>query len=1419
MKKDLLLKLSNSNQHLNNIFTENCYLELGNIEIGAFERIIKKELVPLKDITYFPIQNSGVGHSKLNDEYLRNTMPYIYFINVNRKNNNRQLFLTYGVVKYTKEKKDVFIPAVLIPVKLFFEQNEIFVQKMAKSFVNPHLVKLLSSRGIETQTLDEDTIYGIDHFTMQLLKYEGLNLELENYLTFGEVVNRDYIIDSNQFELNIEDDRFFDKMYLEGENVYFVNILNKKQRKAVYASKLGKSFTIVGKNGTGKTLALKNILLNAMYDNKVTLYLSNMKSTLDNVEAFLIKEGLGNNVANLSNSYMSLINEEVIDKKIEHVDVDYDKLLEDYQYVNQIEERLGGRVLDHRFIEVIDEIIGLISKKPKIIEVDDLSSIYKNEYIEIVNALKQIEEALAMMGVFNDSNWKSIPRNSTISDSKMIMTLIKRIYECFVIFRKEKKALEEKFLTIKINDYAMLRKVVGNIEALDIRQVPVSWKESSLASFRKAQNEFKRLKSNVSSYQDINLELNQIFTNYDLFNINEEINEIMGKYYTRNDLDLIDELFSNRNDIMVRVLDGNEQIANFQKSVASFEKISGYNFGKNNDSINEILKLMTFLDSHETNYNIIMAINNNGYDDYYKKVENALTEINDATSYIKDFTTNYPKVVGMKAKDILSLIEEYLQSNEKKVKKALASVLKKYFGRGNLDEQITHVKKYFSDIQKLRVRKEEYADLTLEKYRPNNDILEKISDWKGYYDSIPTKTYQKAILKILIKLSEKDNQSITKSLNNFRRTYYGLEDLALLISSYRITLSKDFNKKIEEITEVLEYLRNLYASNDRIKKIVKKKEGYFVSSKTYFFLKESLAKRENLKKHFDNNLEYEKLFGSHYKGEKTDIVHLSDLIDSYNDFVETFVSAKGFLDALKNETYENILTHIEKCKKTGDEINEIFKAYSHIFIDGVSRYYYNDIEDNLKYLDTLLKSQDELELYLHATHGLSVLSGYNLTKLIEYACGCRNGENLVIDFQYTYFKNIEKLYFEKYPELENSDEFLNRISEIYKIEENLVKSNEEKLLAKIKRDSSRNYGNGRKIIDYGEYVRRSGKQVFLASSDISNLYLDKNEFDLVIIDDAHLLPSSAYGDFILAKQVIISGEKPTHTSVINNLISKTRQAATIPFEYRYTQMPKNLQSKALNISGLIPKTYQDNCGVEVLKNNVSKYIYDSYKRNCNNKVNVFIKRLSKQREFIEDLASYFLSKGISDNEIISLLLTKINVCDLASGYFYDSDYNVIFLEDYYNIDIDYISDNLINSLIVVKSKVVIFDDSKILDGDYKYRFFLGIKKLLDCENNLPEIITSQTMEKIASRLEGDGFKVSSSPNSVVYRYNDATIQANVVLWSNNSTIESMNIYRDVYMNHLNNGFDTKIVSKISLAKDYERMLDEMKRGKNVQKRK
>ncbi len=77
MAKELLLKLSNNNQHLNNIFNDNCYVELGNIDVTVFERIIKKELVSLSDVAYLPIQNTGIGHSNLNNSKMRNIMPYV----------------------------------------------------------------------------------------------------------------------------------------------------------------------------------------------------------------------------------------------------------------------------------------------------------------------------------------------------------------------------------------------------------------------------------------------------------------------------------------------------------------------------------------------------------------------------------------------------------------------------------------------------------------------------------------------------------------------------------------------------------------------------------------------------------------------------------------------------------------------------------------------------------------------------------------------------------------------------------------------------------------------------------------------------------------------------------------------------------------------------------------------------------------------------------------------------------------------------------------------------------------------------------------------------------------------------------------------------------------------------------------------
>ncbi len=71
----------------------------------------------------------------------------------------------------------------------------------------------------------------------------------------------------------------------------------------------------------------------------------------------------------------------------------------------------------------------------------------------------------------------------------------------------------------------------------------------------------------------------------------------------------------------------------------------------------------------------------------------------------------------------------------------------------------------------------------------------------------------------------------------------------------------------------------------------------------------------------------------------------------------------------------------------------------------------------------------------------------------------------------------------------------------------------------------------------------------------------------------------------------------------------------------------------------------------------------------------------------------------------------INVTDLNNEYLYNSDYNILDFKSYYDIDIDYINDNIISFLLLCKEKLVIYDDNLLLNKDYSYRFFWNNQKI------------------------------------------------------------------------------------------------------------
>lgn len=1435
MSKEINLKLSANNLHLKNIFSDEYYVELGNIEISVIERILNKELVKIEEVAYFPIQNKGLGHSPLNDSTLKNILPYLFFKNLNDKDKSKQLFITYGLVKYRNaDKEEIFTPIVLLPIKLYFEENQVYVQLVSNPINNPFLLKIFNdSRNLDLLSDKLDTIYEIDRLCMSFSKIEQFELKLENYLTFGLVKKKEILINQNKFQLLPDNSNdYFDKLLPNQEEIYFSDLLNKKQRKAVIASINGSSFSIVGKGGCGKTTTLKNVLVNALNQGKKVLYISNMKETLEDVEIFLSQIGLGRVVTNIAKPYNFLFEENELSYEVSDIDENYNEkyqeLIEKYAYINNFEEKLSKRIFDYRYIDIIDELALVSLEEPTLLDIDDLTNIYKNEYLEIVNKLELIEESLKHLDSFKNSIWKEIPIINAIKYPEQIISLIKRIYHCFINFEEEKNTLENKFLVKTIDNYAMLKNVIYNLENLDIKNVPLSWKESDLSTFKKAQSEYKNLKNDIYSYQELEYNLEHKYLSTSSINIEDEVNLLFGKYYNENDLSVINSLLENKNTMIARINRGIYQKENYEKSVTYLEEFMNIKFydHKNNEYIKELLKLANFLASNEFNRRWINIVSNMQFHKVYQRLLEAVEAINEANKNIEAFNLEHPKLTLNNLKEISKLIDDYNEMLEDERKEKVAITLKKRLGSGDLENVILQVKSYFNNLRILKREKDEYYDLVREKYTPDDKSYEKLKTLNDYVYSIRDKNIRTLIIKTLYKINEKEADSSEgrtfRVLNTFRKAYYELEDLSDVLKNYQIEFDDScFYNKINQIEEATTYIKNLYASNDRIKQVVKNKDNEYISAETYLNLNKLLLEKKELKQKLSNNSNYIECYGHLYNEEKTDITLISRVLQNYEVFCENFASSKGFINALDEKENEKLLSFLGECKKVSDEINEIFKLYCRIFKDGVSRFYYTNFKENIEYLKKLQSSKNELLYYLSVTKGLSVLDKYNLDKLINYIIEEANCNNLVNNFKYTYFKNAQKVYLELNPELVDYNEITSVLKRVISLEKEISNSQNKKIVNNILHSiSNKTFIGGLKNLDYHSYLKKTSgyKKAILSTTDLINLFLDPNDFDLVIIDDGQLNDVNEYGDFVNAKQVIIAGELQVHATISNSLVSRVRNSSTISLDYRYLPTPKNLQKKYGNLRGIIKENFSENVGLEIVEDGLYEYIYNLLKTNyeINIKVNYFTKGIKKQREFFEDFSKFMISKGVKKEEIIYCLTEMINVVDLDTEYLYNAHYNIIDFESYYDIDVDYINDNLISSLLLCQDKLVIYDNNLLLNKDYSYRFFETIKNILDDREAIfEELNANESLYELNECIrKNDIESYYSQDNEIVMIRNNKVLTTMVVLGDDSSS-EALNYYRDNYRNYVINNYKIRIIPKNTLANGLKDVAFKLVRGKNV----
>ncbi|MDD3382778.1 MAG: hypothetical protein PHT83_04695, partial [Bacilli bacterium] len=392
MKELSRLSILNNNNHLKDIFTKAFYIEIGNIEYDKISILLRNELIKFEDLVNVNILYNSKNRFNTNSD-IDTLLSALYFENINHKNKNRQIFITYGIANWIdKNKKEIFAPIILIPVNIYIQEDDIYVKKIATPVENKILISMLASEDKNIVNPDNlNTIYALDKYILNFEKY-GVSVKLENMITFAYTSNKDIKIDHEKFDISkINDQYIIDKYYHpENENFFLVSDLDKKQRVCLKMANNDLSFAISGKLGTGKTETLINIAVNALYNNKKVLYVSNIKETIDYVEARFDELNVSYSVANLLKSFDEVISKKQYQfpKKKQIVANLKEELTKTYEIINDYETQLNFRVLNHNYLLVMNSLVSFDKKNSKKIEIDDLSNLYKEEFEKTVHSLE-----------------------------------------------------------------------------------------------------------------------------------------------------------------------------------------------------------------------------------------------------------------------------------------------------------------------------------------------------------------------------------------------------------------------------------------------------------------------------------------------------------------------------------------------------------------------------------------------------------------------------------------------------------------------------------------------------------------------------------------------------------------------------------------------------------------------------------------------------------------------------------------------------------------------------------------------------------------------------------------------------------------------------------------------------------------------
>lgn len=1380
IKDNLKMRIALNNMHLLDIFTDNYYIELGNIHYSVWTRILNNHTLRIEDIVDFNIQNKGIGASKVTDSKIQNYLPYLNFLNIYKKNQTLQLFITYGLVKLKdKKKKDIFAPVVLIPVSLFFENNAILVRAISKPLENIVLINHLKDHQIEVPSEKLDSIYNIDKYC---LTFQKLNLEyrLENYLTFAKTVEPPIIINHDRYSLK---NKFLEPLgnrYYrdDASEIYNITLLNNRQRMAVQRASSGNSFVINGALGTGKTTTLINIASDAIIRNKRILYVSNMKETLDYVEEEFAGKGLKFLVNNLTNTSKYIIAKNENDAKeiiVENPKEIKKELKKTYNELDNYEKFLSGRICNFRFLDILKELLNLETYEEDFI-CDNLDEIYKFEYEKIINSLHRIEEAMKKTQ-FKDSKFINIPINNNIKYPNQVITLIFQIHKYFVELKSCKDQLESNYGFKAIPNYAKFKNVIANIKQIKFAELPDVWKEDNLQKYYQARTLFPELKKLIYSLQEYQLYLDWEFTDVDNLNIDEAIKNLLGDYFTEENVDQINKIIEQSNELINRVKVATQNYRLLCKNIDRIKTILDWNFDNNDDlAIKEIIRLIDFLDSGVYHQKWLIKSQHNKTRAELVKIQEYLNHfIYLEKQYVKFF--NNPNDLDLNIEFLSKMIE--------------SGKVNKKFKNVNIKQLLQDIIEYKNLKNSATKYNKMHVGLTGFEYSPAFNSVLAFDKFINYLEGFTNFEYEAKITKFLSRVSENEMDVYMHDFNSFRRSYQminmGYDHINAIINNIDVLT---LIQKGEYLNNIYKYLTQVRNTNIDMQAYVKSGSKY-IYFETYLKLRDRINHLNDVKKQINDNSLFSQLFGFLFNYEKTNINDIGNLMKKYDLYIDAFINDESIVKSMKGDTCEEIFQILTQASSFIQEINDSFKLYSKIFKDGVGGYYYDDFQDVITYLEELLHAKDDLINYLEITENLRILNKYKLLNLVNYIIN-KSSSNLVKKFKYQYFNNLYQLY------IKNNSHFMTK-AEVQALLEKAV--NYERILI----ESHLSFLQSLKS-KYGDI--NGDKALYLTTTPILNYFLDYRKFDLILIDDAHLLDANEYYNAVNGKQVIIVGEEISHTTLTSTLMSRMRSNYTMTMNFRYSLTPLHLLSLVPNLKGTFRNKVSENYGVEIISRDVSKYLANLFINNSDLLINYFTPKLETKIKLNEEITQIFIDHHLETDKIFTILRKQLNIVNLFDGYVYDADYNILDLQDYYLYDNELVSLNIVSSLLTCKKQLVIIDNDNILRKESNTKFMQAIAPILKNHSIFNQDILDVLL-KLASELNKFGIIVHGTLfdlNLVLERNNT---YYGVLLFANpdNAHIDLIEDYREYYEVCRKNHMKVLIIWILDLVHDFNSVVN------------